>query len=171
MRYLLVSLLAVAIAVPAVAGSKADQRLLKRLKKVDGAGSGLDADTVRGRTPDDMTAEANALAARVQALESRLDAATPPSTGNVPLNLYARASREVTTHGQEEVVQVFCNDPNDVGISCSGGAFDGSVAFPITWIGVVLGDGTTKADSCMVVVGAGATTPNLEATVRCLAVP
>jgi hypothetical protein len=38
-------------------------------------------------------------------------------------------------------------------------------------MGVVLGDGTTKADSCMVVVGPGATTPNLEATVRCLAVP
>jgi hypothetical protein len=36
------------------------------------------------------------------------------------------------------------------------------VTFPITWIGIVIGDGTTTADMCMVVVDGRAGTPNME---------
>ena len=50
-----------ALAAPALAGGrKAAEKLLHQIEQVDGAGSGLDADTVRGMTPD-------AIAAQVQA--------------------------------------------------------------------------------------------------------
>jgi hypothetical protein len=174
MRSLLVVLIALACALPAHAGRKADRRLLERLKRVDGSGSGLDADTVRGRTPDQMSSDAS-LAARVQALEQRLAGTTvpPPSSGaGVGRDaFYDRSSRVVTTSGDEKLVRVFCNDPNDVGLGCAGGAYDGSVLYPITWMGIVIGDGTGTADSCLVVVDGRAGTPNMEATARCLAVP
>jgi hypothetical protein len=38
-------------------------------------------------------------------------------------------------------------------------------------MGVVLGDGATTVDRCLVVVGADDPPPNLEASVRCLAIP
>jgi hypothetical protein len=174
MRSLLLALVVLAFAFPADAGPKADRRLLERLKRVDGPGSGLDADTVRGRTPDQMSTDAN-LAARVQALEQRLGGTTvPPPSGGAGIGrdaFYDRSSRSVTTSDDEKLVRVFCNDPNDVGIGCAGGAYDGSVLYPITWIGIVIGDGTATADSCLVVVDGRAGTPNMEATARCLTVP
>jgi hypothetical protein len=39
------------------------QKTLNQIKKVDGAGSGLDADTVRGQTPDSIIAAANSAVA------------------------------------------------------------------------------------------------------------
>jgi hypothetical protein len=39
------------------------QKTLNQIKKVDGAGSGLDADTVRGQTPDSIAAAANSAVA------------------------------------------------------------------------------------------------------------
>ena len=42
-----------------LAASKA-QKTLNQIKQVDGAGSGLDADTLRGMTPDQLTAKAEA---------------------------------------------------------------------------------------------------------------
>jgi len=175
MRSLLVALVALTCVLPAHAGPKADRRLLQRLKKVDGAGSGLDADTVRGRAPEEMGADASGLAARVQALEQRLGGVpVPPTSGGAGLTrdaFYDRASRAVTTSGNEKLIKVFCNDPNDVGVACSGGPYDGSVLFPITWIGIVIGDGTSTPDMCMVVVDGRAGTPNMEAVARCLAVP
>jgi hypothetical protein len=177
MRALLVALLAVAFALPAEAGRKADRRLLERLKRVDGPGSGLDADTVRGRAPEDMApGDTSGLAARIAALEQRLAAGTtvPPAPGGGGVGrdaFYDRSSRSVTTSGDEKLVRVSCNDANDVGVGCAGGVYDGSVLFPITWVGIVIGDGTTKPDSCLVVVDGRAGAPNMEATARCLTVP
>jgi hypothetical protein len=45
-----------------LAASKAE-KTLNQIKKVDGAGSGLDADTVRGQTPDSIVAAANSAVA------------------------------------------------------------------------------------------------------------
>jgi hypothetical protein len=39
------------------------QKVLNQIKKVDGAGSGLDADTVRGQTPEAIVATANSAVA------------------------------------------------------------------------------------------------------------
>ena len=52
-------------------------------------------------------------------------------------------------------------------------AFAGAHESPITWMGVVEGDGTTTVDRCLVVVTAGSSAPttDIEAVVRCLARP
>jgi hypothetical protein len=44
----------------ALAASKAE-KTLNQIKKVDGAGSGLDADTVRGQTPESIITTANSI--------------------------------------------------------------------------------------------------------------
>ena len=49
-----------ALALPAsvvIAGRRANQRFLARILAVDGPGSGIDADTVHGLTPDQMRAQ------------------------------------------------------------------------------------------------------------------
>jgi hypothetical protein len=162
-RPLQVLMLIVAIApVSALAGEKADRRLLQRIERVDGAGSGLDADTVRGMTPDQMM---SALDARLQTLQAQVDGLS----GFDPSKLYTHASRVLQASGTERFVSAACDQPGDLVINCSGGAYDGSTAFPITWMGVMRPEG--QAEECVVVVGAGATTPNLEAQVRCLRVP
>src|SRR5689334_23541490 len=103
---------------------------------------------------------------RLDALEARVNVARDA--------LYTHASRTLETSGTEQLIVVDCDTPKDIAINCSGGAYDGSTAFPITWMGVVLradDQGNPLPDRCMLVVGQGATTPNLEATVRCLRVP
>jgi hypothetical protein len=84
--------------------------------------------------------------------------------------LYTHASRTLESAGTERFVAADCDDA----LNCSGGAYDGSTAFPITWMGLMLrndAQGNPLPEGCMVVVGAGATTPNLEATIRCLRMP
>jgi hypothetical protein len=55
MRILVLLALALTVADPASAASKKKAaKLLKQLKTVDGAGSGLDADTVQGKTPGEL---------------------------------------------------------------------------------------------------------------------
>jgi hypothetical protein len=161
----------VLIALPAgatLAGRKADLRLLQRIERVDGKNSGLDADTVQGLTPEAMNAQ---LQSRVDALEAKVDALTGGGAVLTQDQLYAHASRDLQTSGAERLVRTQCDSPRDVALNCSGGAYDGSVDFPITWAGVVRGDGTTTPDACMIVVGGPPQTPNLEVTVRCLHVP
>ena len=173
-RLLIVAGLALVLPVASLAGRKADLRFLQRLERVDGAGSGLDADTVRGFTPDQMgdPAALDAIRQRLDALEARIG---PPD--GVPFSrdrLYTHASRTLQSAGTERFIAVDCDDANDVALNCSGGAYDGSTAFPITWMGIMLrddGQGNPLPERCMIVVGAGATTPNLEATVRCLRMP
>jgi hypothetical protein len=160
--------LVVAIVVPGavVAGRKADLRLLQRIERVDGAGSGLDADTVHGLTPQQMIGDD--LTQRLDALEAKVDAL---SGGISRDRLYTHASRMLQAEGTERLITVDCDDPADIALNCSGGAYDGSTAFPITWMGVVLrvdDQNNPLPERCMLVVGQQATTPNLEATVRCL---
>lgn len=171
----IVVLAVVAVAAPILAGRKQDLKLLQRLEQVDGAGSGLDADTVHGLTPDQMmeTPALNQMAHRLDALEARVNGLAPGSGGGTFTrdSVYARANRTLQTQGQQQFVVAPCNTPHDVAISCAGGVFDGNPSYPIIWMGVVLGDGSTSADRCMVVVGPQQPPPNLEATVRCIPAP
>jgi hypothetical protein len=167
-RLLVVGAVPLLVAAPvAYAGRKADQRLLQRLERVDGAGSGLDADTVRGLSPEQMKTDDSELRQRIEALEALVGGGTPPPV-SLRERLYARASRAVQVNGPERFVRTQCNDADDIALSCGGGPVDGSI--PITWMGVLQGDGTT-ADGCMVVIRGADGTPELEAVVRCLQVP
>ena len=168
-RGLLLALL-VAIVLPAIgfAGRNADLRLLRRIERVDGPNSGLDADTVRGLTPEQMAEPTD-----IARLKERLDALETKVNGTRD-RLYTHASRVLQSVGTERLITVDCDNASDIAINCSGGAYDGSTAFPITWMGVVIradNDGNLLPERCMMVVGEGATTPNLEATIRCLRVP
>ena len=163
---------AIVISGIALAGRNADLRLLKRIERVDGAGSGLDADTVQGLTPDQMEATDSArLSSRLDTLEAKVNLLTGGFTRD---QLYTHASRTLETSGTEQLVVVDCDGNKDIALNCSGGAYDGSTAFPITWMGIVLradDQGNPLPDRCMLVVGQGATPPNLEATIRCLRIP
>lgn len=173
---LLLSLLTLVLPSVGLAGRNADLRLLRRLERVDGDGSGLDADTVRGLTPAQMgeAADLARLKERLDALEAKVNGLP----GGLPFTrdqLYTHASRVLETSGTERLIVVDCDHPSDIAINCSGGAYDGSTDFPITWMGVVLRGPDTQGnplpERCMLVVGAGATDPKLEGTVRCLRVP
>src|SRR5690242_18147315 len=102
--------LVVAIVVPGavVAGRKADLRLLHRIERVDGAGSGLDADTVHGLTPQQMIGDD--LTQRLAALEGKVDAL---SGGISRGQLYTHASRTLQAEGTERLITVDCDDPAD----------------------------------------------------------
>ena len=163
MRARWVIVLSVALPIIAVAASKADRRLLQRLERVDGAGSGLDADTVQGMTPDQMMAP---LAERVTALQARIDAMALPFDPNA---LYTHASRALLASGSERFVATACDRAGDLVVNCSGGAYDGSTDFPITWMGLMRPEG--QAEQCVVVVGEGNRPPPIEAQVRCLRMP
>jgi len=175
-RVVLLALI-IAVVLPAIgiAGRSADLRLLRRIERVDGPGSGLDADTVRGLTPAQMgeTTDIARLKERLGALEAKVNG----TTGGLPFSrdrLYTHASRVLQSSGTERLITVDCDNANDIAINCSGGAYDGSTAFPITWMGVVIhadDQGNLLPERCMLVVGEGATPPNLEATIRCLRVP
>lgn len=160
-------LIAVALAVPTsagLAGRRANQRFLARILAVDGPGSGVDADTLRGLSPDQVKADvAGDVLRRLEALEARFVVS--------PDALYAHSARATLTPGQEQHLYADCDDSRDVAISCSGGAFQGATESPITWMGVIR-DGSLNLDRCLVVVHAGSSAPQtqIEATVRCLAV-
>jgi len=166
------AVLALVVSGIALAGRNADLRLLKRIERVDGRGSGLDADTIHGLTPDQMEATGTAqLTSRLDTLQAKVDLLTG---GFGRDQLYTHASRVLETSGTEQLIVVDCDNTKDIALNCSGGAYDGSTAFPITWMGIVLradDQGNPLPDRCMLVVGQGATVPNLEATVRCLRVP
>jgi hypothetical protein len=164
---LLAVLVVLAGGAAAFAGRKADERLMQRLQRVDGAGSGLDADTVRGLSPDDMKSDDSDLRRRVEALEAAMGG--PPAAPSLRERLYARASREAQVNGPERYVRTQCNDNDDIGVSCAGGPVDGSI--PITWMGIQHGDGTTTPDRCVVVTRGADGTPEIEAIIRCLSVP
>lgn len=165
-RRLLLVCLVVGIAVPAsvvVAGKRANQRFLARILAVDGPGSGIDADTVHGMTPDQMKAELSTdIDRRLSALEARATISRD--------TLYAHSRRATLATGESQHLYADCDDPRDVALSCAGGAISGATESPITWMGVVLGDGSASVDRCLVVVQAGNSAPQteIEATVRCL---
>ena len=56
-------LAALCLGVTTPAGAISGNKLLQKLKLVDGDGSGLDADTVRGKTPEQIAGDAAAAAA------------------------------------------------------------------------------------------------------------
>jgi hypothetical protein len=158
-RVLLPLLVALVLPAAVLAGRAADLRLLRRIERVDGPGSGLDADTVRGLTPQDMgdPADIASLKARLDALEAKVNGGTGDASFSRD-RLYTHASRVLQSSGTERLITVDCDDPKDVAINCSGGAYDGSTAFPITWMGVVLradDNGNPLPERCLLVVGGG----------------
>lgn len=143
-----------------LAGRRANQRFLQRILAVDGPGSGIDADTIHGLSPDQMKAEVTADVMRqIAALTISPDA------------LYTHARRATLTPGQEQHLYADCDDPRDVALSCAGGAFQGATESPVTWMGVIR-DGSVNLDRCLVVVHAGDSAPQteIEAQVRCIAI-
>jgi hypothetical protein len=165
-RRLMMVALVVALAVPAsvvLAGRRAEQRFLARILAVDGPGSGIDADTVHGLTPDQMKAEVpDDVMRRLTALEARVAISRDA--------LYAHSRRATLATGESQHLYADCDDLRDVALSCAGGAISGATESPITWMGVVLGDGSASVDRCLVVVQAGtsAAQTEIEATVRCI---
>ena len=106
-RLVLALLLSVTLAAPARAGKA--QKLLHQLETVDGAGSGLDADTVRGQTPDQIaaTAVAQARAAITSIVQSA----------------YQAPSQVVIEPGFCACATTFCTAANDLMLNC-GGVFE-----------------------------------------------
>lgn len=98
--------LAVLASAPAHAGGKKAVKLLQQIRTVDGAGSGLDADTVRGKTPDDIVASAvaQARAALTAVVQSAYQA---PSQVNI-------------APGFCDCAYSFCTQANDLMINCGG---------------------------------------------------
>jgi len=145
----------VASAAALFAGTRADLRLLRRIERVDGKGSGLDADTLRGLTPQQMLGD---MTGGLETLRAQL---------------YAHNQRATLVPGEEMHRFADCDAPKDVALSCAGGAIAGATESPITWMGVVIGDGTSTVDRCLVVVHAGGSAPQttIESTVRCVKVP
>ena len=77
------------------------------------------------------------------------------------------------TPGEEMHLYADCDAPQDIALSCSGGAIAGATESPLTWMGVVIGDGQASVDQCLVVVHAGTSVAQttIESTVRCLQTP
>ena len=101
---------------PAAAdGTKRAQKLLKQLRLVDGAGSMLDADLLRGKSPDDIgNAVRDAVPAlSVQALAAavyRREASKPIPPGGCPGPGVDLVPLTVVT---------VCDDDNDILLSCA----------------------------------------------------
>lgn len=190
-RLIVTVLLACALVVPtpAAAQSKKALKLLSQLRQVDGSGSGLDADTVRGMTPDQLKAvqsgDANTLNGQTaqQIVAQARDANT--LRGLAPLDIvtqniaaaiayaatqgYGRSASTSLASGFCDCASVFCDDGNDFRINCGGGF----VPFPAT-SGILTANGAipNTFNGC----GAcgcndGFTSMTLSAEIICLRVP
>jgi hypothetical protein len=82
------------------------QKTLNQIKKVDGVGSGLDADTVRGQTPDSIVAAANS--------------AVASGITRFLTSAYTRVGTLNVGAGLCNLVDAAC-DPADFLLSCGGG--------------------------------------------------
>jgi hypothetical protein len=125
--------------------------MLKKLRLVDGAGSGLDADTVQGLSPADIAAEAadEATDRVVDAIGSLLDSAyTQTATKQVPKD-------------RCQSVDATCEDSDDFLLHCGGGT-DPSTGY-LTGVVELVGERVCRALGC----GFGADT-SLVATATCL---
>ena len=121
--------------------------LLKKLRLVDGSGSGLDADTVQGLSPADIAADAAEQVA--DAVGSLLDSA------------YTRAATLQVPKDKCQSIDATCEDSDDFLLHCGGGV-DPSTGY-LTGLIEVLDQRVCRALGC----GFGGDTA-LVATATCL---
>jgi hypothetical protein len=81
------------------------QKTLNQIKKVDGVGSGLDADTVRGQTPESIIGAANSIVST--------------ALGNFLTSAYSKVATITVATGFCNTVDVTCN-AGDFLLSCGG---------------------------------------------------
>jgi hypothetical protein len=130
-----------------LAASKAE-KTLNQVKKVDGAGSGLDADLLRGMTPDAIiSAATSAVATGVNAFLN---------------SAYTRVATIVVSFGFFNTVDVACDDSNDFLLSC-GAAADLTTGYLTASSEIPGANGTCRAGGC----GNGGAT-SLAVTATCL---
>lgn len=151
----LLTLLALAGAVPVTAASrKAALKLLHQLEQVDGAGSGLDADTVRGMTPDQLRAsvtpstDAATLNGKTAAqIEAATINAIAAGIAAVIQSAYV-ATDQVTLQDRTcACVHPACN-AGDVRLSCGGGLIPDNIVGAITEISPLADPRTCEACGC-----------------------
>ncbi|HWP67468.1 MAG TPA: hypothetical protein VNO26_16345 [Candidatus Limnocylindria bacterium] len=137
---------------PRDAAAISPYKMLQKLKIVDGAGSGLDSDTVQGQTPADIiTAASGAAGAGVgTAIAAFLDSA------------YTRTATIPVSYGFCNTVDVSCDDANDFLLNC-GGAVGLTTGYLTTVSEVPGANGTCRAGGC----GDGGAT-SLAVTATCL---
>jgi hypothetical protein len=107
------------------------QKTLNQIKKVDGAGSGLDADTVRGQTPDSIVATANS--------------AVASAIANFLTSAYSNAVTITVSPGFCRTLDVACN-AGDFLLSCGGAV--GLTTGYITEVTELLNVRTCRAGGC-----------------------
>jgi hypothetical protein len=125
---------------------RASRSFLIGLLTVDGAGSGLDADTVRGQTPDSIIATANS--------------AVASAIGNFLTSAYSRAATVPVAFGFCRTVDVAC-DSTDFLLNCGGAV--GLTTGYLTEVTELLNERTCRAGGC----GDGGPT-SVAVTVTCL---
>jgi hypothetical protein len=138
----------VAAITPRDAGAASPYKMLQKLKGVDGAGSGLDADRVQGMTPADIAGQAAAGVGA--ALGAFLDSA------------YTRTATIPVSYGFCNTVDATCDDANDFLLNC-GGAVSLTTGYLTTVSEIPGANGTCRAGGC----GDGGAT-SLAVTATCL---
>jgi hypothetical protein len=141
---LMLSGLCLGVATPARAIS--GYRILQKLKVVDGERSGLDADTVRGMTPDEISADAAAGAAG--------------AVGRLLASAYSRVAVVELESGFCNAVDVAC-DEGDFLLNC-GGMVDPAAGY-LTQAGEILDMRVCRAGGCVLSGPSG-----VAATATCL---
>jgi hypothetical protein len=114
----------------ALAASKAE-KTLNQIKKVDGEGSGLDADTVRGQTPQSIIATANSIVSSALA--------------NFLTSAYSKVATITVATDFCNTVDVTCN-AGDFLLSC-GGAVSLTSGY-LTEVTELINERTCRAGGC-----------------------
>ena len=129
--------LSLGLIAPGDAGAASAFKMLQKLRGVDGAGSGLDADKVQGMTPADIiTQAAGAAGAGVgAAIGAFLDSA------------YTKTATLPVSNGYCIAVDAVCNDSNDFLLNC-GGAVGLTTGYLTTVSEVPGAGGTCRAAGC-----------------------
>ena len=142
------SVMLCATAGSAHAQSKKARKTLNQMLTVDGAGSGLDADLLRGLTPEAIVNQATSSVAR--SLASILD------------STYTRLATITVLDGFCRTIDTSCDDANDFLLSC-GASVALTTGYLTASTEIPGANGTCRAGGC----GFGGTT-SLAVTATCL---
>ena len=105
-RPLLVVGLCLAAMTPTAASALSGRQILNKLRQVAGAGSGLDADTVRGVTPDQIVSQATG--------------AVAGAVAQVLASGYVRTAAASVSPGFCRCLDLGCNTTADLLVDCGG---------------------------------------------------
>ena len=169
-RVFIAALVAVPLLVSSVIASapiRKAHRLLALLKLVDGAGSGLDADTVRGLTPDQLVsrpidaATVNGMTAAQIIAEVQTGLATGVSA--IVSAAYTRVSAATIASGLCNCAQAACDRPGDALIACNGGVSNDGSGY-LTAIDRQTVSGTFLCRVCGCTTGSGGSSVGVSAS-------